>query len=289
MRIGFLGYPAVKEFLPHLHKQNNIELVGVYDEEIQPDQQIRHFDDFSHLIRESELLKMSIRKENQFRLAEEVIRMSKHLFLDVSFAGNFSPIHRISNLGKEASVKIHISKSDRFHPLYLQCKRLLNNPTYVAIEQHLSTNFCANKKDWFDLIFRNVDLLLDVCKGRIKRVTPIISQEQDSLHIHIHLLFHDGSAGNILLSSELQPSRNIRIFQSNQIWEINFTENRTHCLKSGIMDASWNFSPQENGYSFESEWNEFISELNKGETNLDSLDHSLSAADLTNLILRKIS
>jgi predicted dehydrogenase len=254
LRVGVFGVGHLgKIHIEQLLKIEDITLVGFYD----PDDAnavktqeifgLTRYATTSELINLCDAIDIVAPTQHHYRLAEEVIKSGRHLFIEKPFAQTKEEADALCKMIAEANVKCQIGHVERFNPAFLAVKSFIINPLFIEIHRLAQfSNRGSEVSVVLDLMIHDIDIVLSIVKSEIKRISAsgvkVISDTTDIANVRIEFL--NGCVANITSSRiSLKKMRKIRIFQKDAYISVDFLDKKYELIKikpetevRGILD-----------------------------------------------------
>ena len=311
---GHLGRIHVQQW-QHV---DGAEVIGVYDLDAEKAQKVaKEFGvsvakDMDDLIEKCDAADIVSTTTAHYRLATEVIRKGKHLFIEKPMAASLDEARTILEMSNEADVKCQIGHVERFNPAYLAIQDKNIEPLFI--EGHRLAQFNPRGTDVsvvLDLMIHDIDIVLSLVKSDLKKVSAsgvnVISDTADIANVRLE--FVNGCVANLTASRiSLKSMRKIRIFQRDAYISLDFLDKKTEIVtiseddgKKGALDfpielpdgrtrkITVDFPPKKEVNAIRMELQEFTNCIVNNTTPIVSARDGYHAMDIAYEILKKIN
>ena len=188
--VGHLGKFHVQQLL----NINNINLVGVFDTNLQAIQKLdviseNHvFNNLDDLLKRCDAVSIVTPTQTHFDVASNALNAGCHILIEKPISSDVGDAEKIIQLAKNKKLKVQVGHIERFSPVYR--KYLKNNPKPIFIESHRLAPFNVRGTDVavvLDLMIHDLDLLLNVVDSKIVDIrasgASIISNFIDNVNL----------------------------------------------------------------------------------------------------------
>ncbi len=242
--VGYLG----KIHLRILLETNAFELVGFYDIDketsvtISKQYNVKAYESGQTLMDDCEAIIIVTPSNSHFEIASQAIKKGKHVFLEKPITPTVDEAKLLMLLEKEAGVKIQVGHVERFNPAYVSAIPFINKPQYIEIHRLAQYNPRGTDVSvTLDLMIHDLDLLLKIVGSNIKSIQAFgfktISETVDFVNTRIE--FENGCIANLTANRmSLSNMRNIRVYQSNGIVNINLLDKVTEVIQTKNADRN---------------------------------------------------
>lgn len=238
MNVGIAGLGHLgKIHLKLLSEIPEFKLSAIYDidksvmDNLIYQSNIKFCKNYNELLDNCDVVLIITPTSSHFELASEAIKKGKHVFIEKPATSNPDETKKLIRLSKEANVKVQVGHVERFNPAFIAAKAHIEKPTYLNIERLA----CYNSRGTdvsvvLDLMIHDIDLLLDVIKSNIKKISAtgssVISKTPDFASVRIE--FENGSIANLTANRiALNNVRKMDIFQQNSFIHIDLLNKST--------------------------------------------------------------
>ena len=221
LKIGLLG--ANKEGWQHakaIRAIKGMQLAGVYDADLEIATRMAEafdiplFPSIDALTKASDAMDIVDVSVTFFPLASGLIKASKHLFIEPRLLREAPYGESLLNLSEEAKAKVQVGYTDRFNAVLLSAAPFIDDPVFIEVQQMVPylPEF-ANTSVVEDLMIHDLDIILGMVKGNVKRVhaTGINVFGKNPDIVNAHLEFDNGTTVN--LTTNRIASESTRRFQ----------------------------------------------------------------------------
>lgn len=234
LKIGVLGAGHLGKIHIRLilELKEEFELVGFYDsndqtaEEVKDMFKIQRFSTVQELIDAVDCVDIVTPTLSHFELASQVLRKSKHVFIEKPVTETVDEARSLMELAREANVKVQVGHVERFNPAFQAAIPYFNKPMFI--ETHRLAQFNPRGTDVpvvLDLMIHDIDIILSVVKSGVKRISAsgvsVVSDTPDITNARIE--FDNGCVANLTASRiSLKNMRKSRFFQKDAYISVDF-------------------------------------------------------------------
>jgi len=245
--VGHLG----KIHLKLLKESPDFKLVGFYDadpsvaEEVSAETGVPAFPSSEALMNEVEAADVVIPTLQHFELAKELLRQSKHVFIEKPLATTSEEADKLVELRHEAGVIGQVGHVERFNPAFLAAQELALKPMFLEVHRLALWNPRGTDVSVVsDLMIHDIDLVLTLVDSGIKRIAAsgvaVITDTPDIANARIE--FHNGAVANLTASRiSAKNMRKMRLFQPSAYVSIDFLEKQVEVME--ILDEVKDHQP----------------------------------------------
>lgn len=226
--VGHLGvYHADKYALI-----DNVELVGVYDLDLNRAQKISKklsvpvFDDLDKLLSQCHVVSIAAPTSAHFELAQKALLKGLDVLVEKPITTTEAEARTLIKLARERRAILQVGLLERFNPAFTETRKHLHNPRFIEVHRLSAFSFRSVDIDVIlDLMIHDLDLVHEITQSPITSIdavgVPVISSQTDIANVRIH--FQSGAVANLTASRvSLNPERRIRIFQQNKYFSLDF-------------------------------------------------------------------
>ena len=237
LKIGILGANSIAE--THLQALLNLgnlfDVVGFYEpnEELAIDfiskYQLKRFSNFDSLLDGVDVVDIVSPSIKHYEYASATLRRSKHMFIEKPMTTTLDDAKSLISLSKEADVKVQIGSQERFNDAFEDVVGLLNKPLLVETKRRVNKNkFLSNQCLVLDFMINDIDLILNVVKSGVKKITAtalkVFNQVVDLIDVRIE--FDNGSIAKLSIDKLGLVDSVVSVFyQTNNVVKVDFVEN----------------------------------------------------------------
>ena len=247
---GHLGKIHLKLLL---ELKDKYEVVGFYD----PDREnakivnrtfrVKSFKTIDQLIDESDVVDIVSPTVSHFECASKAIKSNKHVFIEKPLTQTVLEAEILTNLSREAGVKVQVGHVERFNPAFKKAVDFVNQPLFI--ETHRLSEFNPRGTDVsvvLDLMIHDLDIILKIVKSSIKNISAsgvaVISDTPDIANARIE--FNNGCVCNLTASRmSLKNMRKTRVFQKDAYISIDLLEKKTEVIRLKNLKPSEKIDP----------------------------------------------
>ncbi|MCO5233967.1 MAG: Gfo/Idh/MocA family oxidoreductase [Chitinophagales bacterium] len=314
LKVGIIGIGRQGSI--HLEYFNNssfFELIGCYDKDIeklkriQEDYNVPIYQDFEELINHVDVIDIVTPANSHFRYAKKVLLKSKHLFIQGPITEDISEAKLLTELAREANIKVQIGHIERFNPIFTHIQSFSTNP--LLIETHRIAMFNSKKLtefSVFQLIINDIDLILNLVNANIKYIhasgVTILGQYTDTIFARIE--FDNGCVAHLNAGYSIShKQRTMTMYEHHKKYEIDFIKQKADYTyidsqtSTGAIPTIINeekkfitfqpISPQEYD-TLKYQMDSFAHAIINDEKPIVNIDHGYKALEITSIIMEKI-
>jgi predicted dehydrogenase len=235
IKIGVIGTGHLGKIHTKLWKNNtNIELIGVYDIEVEKAEQVANefgcysFKDIDSLLENVNAVTIATTTTSHFEISRKAILKGIHCLIEKPLTQTYSEAVELIKIAKETDVKIQVGHVERFNPALISLRQYQLQPLFI--EAHRLSQFKPRATDVsvvLDLMIHDIDIMLWLIKSKVKNIyangVSVLTETTDIANARI--TFENGAVAN-LTSSRItaKPMRKMRLFQKNAYISIDFAK-----------------------------------------------------------------
>jgi len=207
LKIGLLGANNLGwQHATAIHSIKGIHLSGIFDPDEKKASALAKkfkapvYNNANDLMNDSDALDIVFINTPFFPLISGFIKASKHLYIEPKLLEGSHQGDSLLNLSQEAKAKIQIGFTDRFNSALLTARPFINDPVFIEVQQMVPyLPAYANTSVVEDLMIHDIDIVLSIIKGNIKRVhaTGINVFGKNPDIVNAHLEFDNGTTVNL--------------------------------------------------------------------------------------------
>ena len=252
LKIGVLGAGHLGKIHIRLilELKEEFELVGFFDssdqtaEEVKNQFNIKRFSTVQELLEEVDCVDIVTPTISHCELASQVLRKSKHVFIEKPVTETVEEGRILMELAREANVKVQVGHVERFNPAFQAALPYFNKPMFI--ETHRLAQFNPRGTDVpvvLDLMIHDLDIILSVVKSDIKRVSAsgvaVVSDTPDITNARIE--FDNGCVANLTASRiSMINMRKSRFFQKDAYIRDDFLTKELEVVRMETVDGEPN-------------------------------------------------
>jgi predicted dehydrogenase len=249
LKIGVIGAGHLGKIHIRLALELNdvFEFVGFYDADIENAEKvaetfgIKHFSVLEELIDACDCLDIVTPTLSHYDIASQVIRKSKHVFIEKPITQTVEEARGLFVLSEEANVKVQVGHVERFNPAFSEALPHFNSPMFI--ETHRLAQFNPRGTDVpvvLDLMIHDIDIVLSVVQSPVRRISAsgvaVVSDTPDIANARIE--FENGCVANLTASRiSLKNMRKSRFFQKDAYISVDFLEKELEIVQMEDMQG----------------------------------------------------
>jgi predicted dehydrogenase len=164
-----------------------------------------------------------------YKIAEQALRKSKHVFIENSFSDNISQAKKLIQLARESGSKVHVGQNERFNPAFQAAKKYIGIPTLIEFRQHYTMNSISENISLVsDLLLHDLNIVLSLNNPNIRSVHAagvcVLSDNPDIVNVRIE--FDNGAVADLSVSRLAPVEKHSAVFyRRDASIEVDFREN----------------------------------------------------------------
>lgn len=241
---GHLGKIHIKLIL---ELTSEFELLGFFDPNdenasiVANQFKIKRFDTVESLLEACDCVDIVTPTITHFELASQVLRKSKHVFIEKPVTETVEEARVLIELAREANVKVQVGHVERFNPAFKESISYINQPMFI--ETHRLAQFNPRGTDVpvvLDLMIHDLDIILSVVKSGIKRISAsgvaVVSDTHDITNARIE--FDNGCVANLTASRiSMKNMRKTRFFQKDAYISVDFLAKELEVVRMETIEG----------------------------------------------------
>ncbi len=240
--VGHLGKHHVK----HYSKLGNVDLVGVFDTDLQISKSIakkykvRNFKNYNELIKHVDAVSIVTPTKTHYEVSKIFLNSKKHVLIEKPITSTVSEADDLIQIANMNNVLIQVGHIERFNPALFPLRELELDPKYLEIQRLAPyTSRGTDVPVVLDLMIHDIDLALSLVNSNVKSINANgVSIMTNSIDIaNARIKFENGSIANITSSRIAKDKvRKIKLFQQDLYITIDFLASITEIYRA--MDAN---------------------------------------------------
>ena len=226
--VGHLG--RIHTMLWKKHKE--IELVGVYDNDIERAKLIAEefgvslFKSLNDIIGQVEAVTISSSTISHYEIASYFLKNNIHCFIEKPITANYYDALELINIAKERDLIVQVGHVERFNPAIAALSNMEISPLFI--EAHRLSQFRPRAVDVsvvHDLMIHDIDIVLSLVKSKLSKLdangVAVLTNTPDICNAR--LSFENGAVANLTASRiSSNQMRKMRVFQKDAYISIDF-------------------------------------------------------------------
>ena len=251
--VGYLG----KFHLKHLLNIEEVELVGLYDTnidqatKISEEFNVHNFLSIDDLLKNVDAVSIVTPTISHMEVALKALDYNCHIFIEKPIANTLANGSKILKTVKEKKQVAHVGHIERFNPAFQEFMKEKNQPLFL--ECHRLTKLNDRSMDIsvvLDLMIHDIDLVLHMIQSPIKEIIADgINVIKNSVDLaNTKLIFENGCVVNLTASRiSNKDMRKIRVFEKNCYSNIDLLNKKLtkHYANYNNTDNKFNFKKEE--------------------------------------------
>ncbi|MFT4682440.1 MAG: putative dehydrogenase [Granulosicoccus sp.] len=249
LKIGVLGAGHLGRIhIKILTETEGFEMIGFFDPDEDKSQQtikdfnIKRFNSIDELVAQCDAVDVVTPTLSHYDCASQVIRGSKHVFIEKPVTNTLEEAEKLIKLANEANVKVQVGHVERFNPAFVAAEPFCDNPMFI--EAHRLAQFNPRGTDVpvvMDLMIHDIDIVLSIVKGTVKKIhasgVPVVSHSPDIANARIE--FDNGCVANLTASRiSLKNMRKARIFQKDAYISVDMLDKKTEVVRMSDVEGN---------------------------------------------------
>ena len=240
--VGHLGKHHVK----HYSKLDDVELVGVFDTDLQISKSIakkyniKNFKNYNELIEHVDAVSIVTPTKTHYEVSKFFLINKKHVLIEKPITSTVSEADDLIKIANLNNVLIQVGHIERFNPALFPLRELDLDPKYLEIQRLAPyTSRGTDVPVVLDLMIHDIDLALSLVNSNVKSINANgVSIMTNSIDIaNARIKFKNGSIANITSSRIAKDKvRKIKLFQQDLYITIDFLASITEIYRA--MDAN---------------------------------------------------
>ena len=240
--VGHLGKHHVK----HYSKLDNVDLVGVFDTDLQVSKSIakkykvKNFKDYNELIEYVDAVSIVTPTKTHYEVSKFFLNNKKHVLIEKPITSTVLEADDLIKIANSNKVLIQVGHIERFNPALFPLRELELDPKYLEIQRLAPyTSRGTDVPVVLDLMIHDIDLALSLVNSNVKSINANgVSIMTNSIDIaNARIKFENGSIANITSSRIAKDKvRKIKLFQQDLYITIDFLASITEIYRA--MDAN---------------------------------------------------
>ncbi|MBT6659222.1 MAG: Gfo/Idh/MocA family oxidoreductase, partial [Verrucomicrobia bacterium] len=219
--VGSLGQQHARIYA-EMHRQEAVELVGVYDTDPAQAKAIAEKHDTTALgsieaaAAAADALSIVTPTVTHHTLAKPLLELGKHLLVEKPMTDNAAQAAELVSLAKRHDCVLQVGHIERFNPVFNYLQQAAREPRFI--ESHRLSPFPARSMDIgvvLDLMIHDLDIVLAFVRSPVEHVDAagvrVLSASEDIANARLR--FSNGCVANLTVSRVSPESlRKIRVF-----------------------------------------------------------------------------
>ena len=219
--VGSLGQQHARIYA-EMHRQEAVELVGVYDTDPAQAKAIAEKHDTTALgsieaaAAAADALSIVTPTVTHHTLAKPLLELGKHLLVEKPMTDNAAQAAELVSLAKRYDCVLQVGHIERFNPVFNYLQQAAREPRFI--ESHRLSPFPARSMDIgvvLDLMIHDLDIVLAFVRSPVEHVDAagvrVLSESEDIANARLR--FANGCVANLTVSRVSPESlRKIRVF-----------------------------------------------------------------------------
>jgi predicted dehydrogenase len=217
------------------------DLIGFYDaspetaEKVSRELGVKAYSQIDELITQVDVVDIVTPTLSHFKCARASLKKFKHVFIEKPVTATVDEAKILSDLAREASVKVQVGHVERFNPAFQAALPHFKQPLFI--EAHRLAQFNPRGTDVsvvLDLMIHDIDIILSVVKSGVKNVSAsgvaVVSDSPDITNARIE--FDNGCVANLTASRiSLKNMRKTRFFQRDAYISVDFLQKSAEIVR----------------------------------------------------------
>ena len=242
VKIGVVGVGHLgKHHVRHYSKLDNVDLVGVFDTDLQVSKsiaekyKIKNFKNYNELVKQVDAVSIVTPTRSHYEVSKFFLNNQKHVLIEKPITSTVLEADDLIKIANMNNVLIQVGHIERFNPALFPLRELELDPKYLEIQRLAPyTSRGTDVPVVLDLMIHDIDLALSLVNSNVKSINANgVSIMTNSIDIaNARIEFEDGCIANLTSSRiSLKKMRKTRIFQEDAYISINFLEKEFQVVK----------------------------------------------------------
>jgi predicted dehydrogenase len=287
----------------HIQKLNalpDVEIAGVVDLEYSLAENMAKvygvypFTSYEKLLGKVEGVIIATPTETHYSVAKAFLSGGAHVFIEKPITLTPAEGRRLIRMAEMLNLRLQVGHIERFNPAFQEAVRLITRPLFIdACRLSPFTGRSTDVDVIHDLMIHDIDLLLALTRGKVKRVEAdgvcLVSNKFDMANARIKLA--DGAVASLTASRMATGrERSVSVYEKDGYFFIDLLNAKlTHVAKNEAGDVTTTEYPAENPDPVKDEITEFIQSVQGFQTPTVSGEDGLSALILADRITDTIA
>ena len=294
LKVAVVGVGYLGEF--HAQKYAALEeckLIGVVDidnkkgEKVATELGVNFYEDYNEILDIVDVVSIVVPTVNHFKTAKAFLESGVHVLLEKPFAETVEEAETLDQIAREKNLCLQIGHLERFNPVFLEFKQLIDKPKFVENIRIAPFPKRATDVDVvMDLMIHDIDMVLSVVGEYPNYIEStgvnIITEKVDLANARLR--FPSGCIADLTASRVSDKSeRKMRIFQSGLYLSLDYGTGQARKLEveRGAISDPESLSPKsfqfEKGDALLAEIKSFLSSVKEEKEPKVSAQDGLNA------------
>ena len=275
--VGYLGKFHAQKYAVVAESK----LIGVVDidkkkgEKVATELNVRFYENYNEILGLVEAVSIVVPTVNHFKTAKAFLERGVHVLLEKPFAETIEEAEILEQIAREKNVCLQIGHLERFNPVFVEFKQLIDKPKYIENIRIAPFPKRATDVDVImDLMIHDIDMVLAVVGENPNSIEStgvnIITEKADLANARLR--FPSGCIADLTASRVSDKSeRKMRIFQSGLYLSLDYATGQARKLEveRGAISIPEDLSPKsfqfEKGDALLAEIKSFLSSAQEGK------------------------
>ncbi len=217
-----------------LSQIKTVDFTGIFDKDkklakaISKEYKVKHFDNFSDLLDNTDALIIAVPTSLHFSVAKEAINLNKHVLVEKPLCNNLSDARKLIKLAQKKKVKLFIGHVERYNAAVQELNKIVKSSSLICWESKRISTYTRRAFDigvGLDLLIHDVDIALRIIKSPVKKIQSIGRKVYTKFEdiLNVQMLFENGCVARFLVSrAHHQKERSLKITLKNSDIVLNF-------------------------------------------------------------------
>ena len=292
--VGNLGM----QYINRLQRNEYFRIIGFSDVNLQLHEyltkefQLQFFDNARHLFDVCDAVIICTPNQSIMKYLHVGIKTGKHIFLGRPLVHEMSELLYIEDLVREAGIKMQVSLSDSFNPVFKKLKAITEEPVFIEMKRNIAFETSKSHSQIIqESLLKDICLLLNLSKGNVHKVIySNVFKQMDFVQIRIE--FDNGTSAHISINT-ISNSKGFHIqsYRPSKVITANLLNGRMNIITQSNISSKLsevNIELEETDTIHE-ELNAFAESIIKNKECLNSMTDFYKASELTYKILKSLS
>jgi predicted dehydrogenase len=237
IKIGILGQSNLSaHVLSKFEKAGSLCITGIHG--TRNPGGYYHLDSCEELIDMSDAFLISDLAWSDFASISNLVKNSKHVYLENACLLTIGEIKRLGSLATEAGVIVQLGLKHRYHKVYRILKSYELKPRIIECSRFMKfTENATSISVISDLMMHDIDVVLTIAGSGVKAIsaTGVGQIYDDPDVVNARIEFYNGCIANLSASKiSIKNVHKTQFFQNNSHYTVNFLDQSFKILKNGI-------------------------------------------------------
>ncbi len=210
-------------------------------------------EEFEEFITQAEAIVVADLAWSDFQTISDLIRSTRHVYLEHPYLLSNGEIRRLENLALEAGVVVQLGLKHRYAEGFRVIKEFDIRPRIIDCNRQIKfSDKTTHISVISDLMLQDIDVALNLAGSPVKSInaTGVGVMFDDPDVVNARIEFYNGCIATLNASKisgkEVHKSR---FYQNNSYYSLNFLDQSVSMLRNGSDNEEWIYKPEESDTS----------------------------------------